>query len=197
MPCPARWCAGSASRSTWPSSILPVAGIAPISARSNVVLPAPLRPIRPHISPSLTLSDASRMIGTGPIETSRFATLSMAGLLDRSFEANAANQFLHLLIRQRLGRCAVGDHRAVVKRQYAVCETRNNLHVMHAEENRNFPTSQSRHRYFHKIEFFLNGNAAGRLIQEQQARPADHRHADIEQLGYALGSRRSNDFAIA
>src|SRR3974390_3707443 len=138
MPCPARWCAGSASRSTWPSSILPVAGIAPISARSNVVLPAPLRPIRPHTSPSLTLSDASRMIGTGPIETSRFATLSMAGLLDRSFEANAANQFLHLLIRQGLGRCAVGDHGAVVKREYAIGETCNNLHVMLDEENCNF-----------------------------------------------------------
>src|SRR3974390_3728143 len=125
MPCPARWCAGSARRSTWPSSIFPVAGIAPISARSNVVLPPPLRPIRPHISPSLTLSDASRMIGIEPIETSRFATLSIAGLLDRSFEAGAAVQFLHLWSRQSLGRCAVGDHGAIVKRQYAIGETRN------------------------------------------------------------------------
>src|SRR6516165_4442946 len=163
-PCRARWCTGSARRSTWPSS----------------VLPAPLRPIRPHISPSLTLSDASRMIGIEPIETSRFATLSIAGLLDRSFEADAADQLLHLWIRQRLGRCAVGDHGAVVKREYAIGETRNNLHVMLDEENCNFSTSQRRHCNFHKIEFFLDGNAAGRLIQKQQARPADHRHADIE-----------------
>ena len=48
---------------------MPLAGIAPISARMKVVLPAPLRPIRPHISPSSSVERASRTIGTGPIET--------------------------------------------------------------------------------------------------------------------------------
>ena len=77
MPNPTRRCGGRASKSTSPSLTLPVAGIAPIKARSKVVLPAPLRPIRPHISPSARSSDALRMTGTGPIETSRSETLSM------------------------------------------------------------------------------------------------------------------------
>src|ERR1039458_10043076 len=114
MPWPARRCAGNASRSTWPSSTLPVAGSAPINARSNVVLPAPLRPIRPHISPSLTLNETSRMIGIGPIETLRFATLSMAGPLASNPELGAADQLLHLAVIQRLGRRAVGDDGAVI-----------------------------------------------------------------------------------
>src|SRR3954469_14618550 len=120
MPCAARRCAGSASRSIFSNCTLPVAGIAPISARSSVVLPAPLRPIRPHMRPSSTLSEALRMIGIGPIETLRFSTLSMGA----AFDANAADQFLHQRIVERLMRATVGDHRAIVKGQHAVGEAR-------------------------------------------------------------------------
>src|SRR5687767_14159563 len=100
MPWPTRRCAGKVSRSIWPSSALPLAGIAPIRARRSVVLPAPLRPIRPHISPSRRSSDASRMIGTGPIATLRLVTLSMGGALTRA-HLGAADQDLHLLVGER------------------------------------------------------------------------------------------------
>src|SRR3974390_3535945 len=115
MPCPARRCAGSANRLTWSSSAFPVAGIAPISARKSVVLPAPLRPISPHISPSFTASEASRMIGIGPIETLRLATLSMAGAPGRGLDLDAANQLLNLRIIQRLGGRSVSYASSVVE----------------------------------------------------------------------------------
>src|SRR5919106_2328757 len=46
-------------------------------ARMKVVLPAPLRPIRPLISPSFIDSSTSCRIGTGPIRASTPLTLSM------------------------------------------------------------------------------------------------------------------------
>src|SRR6187431_1681072 len=114
MPNPTRRCGGRASKSTSPSLTLPVAGIAPIRARMKVVLPAPLRPIRPHISPSSSSSEASRMIGIGPIDTLSAETLSIGRRLLRGGALGAADQFLHTCIRQRHGGRAVGDHGAIV-----------------------------------------------------------------------------------
>src|SRR5215813_8417765 len=112
MPRLARRCAGKVSRSTWPNSALPRAGSAPISARIKVVFPAPLRPIKPHISPSFTAREASRIIGIDPIETLRFSILSMAR---PRLEPHAGDELLHPRIIQRLVRGAIGYHRAVVK----------------------------------------------------------------------------------
>src|SRR5688572_6987932 len=122
MPCATRRCGGSARRSIASSSALPLAGSAPIRARMKVVLPAPLRPIRPHISPSLSWSEASRMIGIGPIDTLSAETLSMGRGLRRGAALGAAYQFLHTCIRQRHGGRVVGDHGAIVERQYPVGE---------------------------------------------------------------------------
>src|SRR3569832_1171055 len=117
-----------------PSTALPLAGKAPISARSRVVLPAPLRPMSPHISPSFTTSDAPRTIGTGPMETDRSAMLSMR----RSARAHmhAGDQFLHFGIAKRGIRRTVGDHRAVIERQHAVGEVRDDVHNEHDEQHR-------------------------------------------------------------
>src|SRR5688572_31584346 len=95
--------------------------MAPISARSSVVLPAPLRPINPHISPVANASDALRMIGTTPIETSRPETLSMVG--DRlAGWPGSADEGLNARIRERHGRRPVGDDGAVVKGEHAIRE---------------------------------------------------------------------------
>src|ERR1035437_5863113 len=107
-----------------PRSTLPATGLAPSGARSNVVLPAPLRPMSPHISPSFAASEASRMIGLGPIETLRFDTLSMARPRRGGFQPHAADQLLHPRIVQRLGRCPVRDDGAVIARQHPFGETR-------------------------------------------------------------------------
>src|SRR3954465_9705083 len=98
-----------------PSSARPRAAMAPMRARSNVVLPAPLRPIRPHMSPSSTSSETLRRIGTGPIATLRFSTLSTgrprgAGVA----HLGAADEGLHPRIGEGRGGRAVGDDRAVV-----------------------------------------------------------------------------------
>src|SRR5215471_11166096 len=162
MPWLARRCAGNASRSTWPSSTLPRAGSAPISARINVVFPAPLRPIRPHISPSFTISEASRMIGIEPIETLRLSILSMAG---SGLEPNAGDQLLHPRIIERLMRRAVGDDRAIVESEDTVGKPRDNFHVMFNKQNRDLSCFERRHDDLHQVEFFLDRNAAGGLVE--------------------------------
>src|SRR5512139_626017 len=132
MPKPTRRCGGRASKSTSPSLTLPVAGIAPIKARSKVVLPAPLRPIRPHISPSARSSDALRMTGTGPIETSRSDTLSMG--MPLALRLGAADERLHPAVGERDRRRAVGDHRPVVECEHTVSEAGHDLHVVLDEQ---------------------------------------------------------------
>ena len=130
MPWLARRCAGNASRSTGPSSALPRAGSAPISARSKVVLPAPLRPIRPHISPSFMAREASRTIGIAPIDTLRFSILSMTG---SGLEPHAADEFLHPRIVERLMRGTIGDDSAIIEREDTIGEPHDNFHVVFDE----------------------------------------------------------------
>jgi hypothetical protein len=43
-------------------------------------------------------------------------------------------------------------------------------------------------------EFFLRRNAGGRLVQQQQFRPAHQRHGDVDQLAHA--ARQFRDRAI-
>src|SRR5258707_9071203 len=113
MPWPTRLCAGKAMRSTSSNAAVPVAGMAPISARNSVVLPAPLRPMRPHISPVSMARLAPRMIGIGPIETSRPDTLSTAAL-----PPGATDERLDPGIGERHRRRALGDHRAALEGQH-------------------------------------------------------------------------------
>src|SRR5262245_65201434 len=102
--------------------------MAPMSARNSVVLPAPLRPMRPHMSPSRTSSDTLRMIGTGPIDTVRSVTLSTGRL--PGARLGAADIGLHLRVAERRRGRPVGDHGAVVEGKHAVGEARHDLHVV-------------------------------------------------------------------
>src|SRR5437588_10119846 len=145
MPCAARRWAGRESRSTCPSIARPVAGTAPISPRRSVVLPAPLRPISPHISPSLSASAASRRIGTGPIATLRFATSSMGALrLWAEIEPGTDDQRLHLGVGEGRLRRAVGDDGAVVKRQHALGVAGDDGHVVLDEQDGDAPLLERR-----------------------------------------------------
>src|SRR5271154_2307352 len=149
MPWPTRPCAGSAMRSTSPKTAVPVAGIAPISARSSVVLPAPLRPMSPHISPVSMARLAPRMIGIGPIETSRPDTLSMAALPPRP---RPADEQLDPGIGEGDGRGPVGDHGAVVEGEHAVGIALDDLHVVLDEQHREPAAPQRRHYDLHDAE---------------------------------------------
>src|ERR1700716_2215319 len=174
MPNPTRRCGGSASKSTSSSLTLPVAGMAPIRARSKVVLPAPLRPIRPHISPSARSSDALRMTGTGPIETSRSETLSMG--MPFAVRLGAADEGLYPAIGERGGPRAVGNYRPIVEGEHTVGEPRHDLHIVFDEQHRQFPALQCRYDDIHHPEFLLDRNSAGRLVEQEDARRAPHRH---------------------
>src|SRR6202000_482541 len=99
-------------------------------ARNKVVLPAPLRPMSPHISPSSRAKEALRMIGIGPIDTLRLDTLSMGGSPSGDLDLRAADQRLYAGIGQRRRRCAIGDHGAIVKCQHAIGKTLHDLHVV-------------------------------------------------------------------
>src|SRR5882724_4615579 len=115
----------------WPSSALPVADKMPIRARKTVVLPAPLRPMRAHISPSPRSNVASRMTGTRPIETPRPATLSMdRAPLQTRLGLGAADECLNLRIGKHGRGRSVGDHRTVVEGEHAVGEARHDFHVV-------------------------------------------------------------------
>src|SRR5882762_1660728 len=139
MPCATRRCGASASRSTSPSIALPLAGNAPMRARRNVVLPAPLRPMRPHIWPSSSASEASRTIGTGPIATLSPATLSIGRLGDR-LGLGAADEGPHPRIGERHGGRAVRDHGAVIEGEHALGEAADDLHVVLDEHDRDLAT---------------------------------------------------------
>src|ERR1700730_18190024 len=135
MPCNARRCGGKVNKSIGPSSARPLAGMAPMMARNNVVFPAPLRPISPHISPSSSANEAARMIGTGPIDTLRLDTLNIGDSACGAVQPGTADQCLNAGIRQRCGRRPVGDHGAVVKCQHTLGEALDDLHVMLDEQH--------------------------------------------------------------
>src|SRR5262245_17944485 len=127
--------------------------MAPMRARSSVVLPAPLRPMSPHMSPSSTESETLRRIGTGPIATLRSDTLSMA--LPAAY-LGAADEGLHALVGQRRGGRAVGDHGAVVEGEHPVGEPCHDLHVVLHEQDRDTAGAQRRHDHVHDAELLLD-----------------------------------------
>src|SRR5437764_3826022 len=95
----------------------------PMSARKSVVLPAPLRPMSPHISPSLTSREALRTTGTGPMATSRLLILSMDGGLGAR-RLRPAYEVLHARIRERLRRRPISNYGPIVEREHAIREAR-------------------------------------------------------------------------
>src|SRR5262245_25876662 len=131
MPRAARRCAGNVNKSVESSSALPLAGSAPIRARSRVVLPAPLRPIRPHISPSSSASEALRTTGTAPMSTLRPDTLSMNNLSGRNTDWHGtADQGLHHRVGECLRRRPIRDHGAIMERKHALGKARDDLHIV-------------------------------------------------------------------
>src|SRR5213594_1234801 len=171
------------------SSALPVAGTAPINARRNVVLPAPLRPMRPHISPSRRSIAALRTIWICPIETPRSTTLSMSRTHARS-GIGSADERLNLRIGERDRRWSVRNDSAVVEGEHAVSKAGYDLHVVLDEQDGDLSAPQRRHHNIHDRKFFLDRNAAGRLIEQKQAGRAAYRHGNIEQLACSLRQHR-------
>src|SRR6185437_16270279 len=151
MPCATRRCGSSFNRSTSPSLAMPLAGMAPMMERKSVVFPEPLRPIMPQKSPSSSANEALRMIGTGPIDTLRSVTLNI-GEATPGIRPGTADQRLNALVGQRGGRRAVGDHGAVIKRQHALGEALDDLHVVLDEKHGDLAVAQCGHDDLHQVE---------------------------------------------
>src|SRR5215510_12708348 len=195
MPSPTRRCAGSASKSMRPSSALPVAGTAPINARNRVVLPAPLRPMRPHISPSGRSIATLRTIWICPIETPRSTTLSISDAPAQA-GAGSADQGLNLWIGERDRRRPVRNDSAIVEGEHAVGKAGYDLHVLFDEQDGDLSAPQRRHHHIHDCKFLLDGNAAGLLIEQKQAGRAAYRHRNVEQLARPLRQHRGRGVAV-
>src|SRR5690349_14302505 len=95
----------------------------------SVVLPAPLRPIKPIIAWLGTESETPRRICTALIATLRLVSSSMRGL------QAADDVAAHLRIGERDLRFRVGDDAAVVEREHALGEAAHDFHVVLDEEH--------------------------------------------------------------
>src|SRR5436305_12355070 len=126
MPRRARPWVGTLLRSASPKEICPSeAWRRPITLFISVVLPAPLRPIRPTMAPAGTSSDTPRRICTAEMETLRLCSLSTL----------AHHVALYFRVGQRDRRRRVGDDAAVVEGEHALREAAQHFHVVLAEQD--------------------------------------------------------------
>src|SRR3954467_14858763 len=98
----------------------------PMMVFIRVVLPAPLRPMRPVIDPGVSSSDTSRRMCTAAIDTFRFVTLSTV----------ARHVAAHVLVGERGLRRRVGDDAPIVEGEHALRKAAHHLHVVLDEEHR-------------------------------------------------------------
>src|SRR5512134_3550185 len=116
MPMRVRFHVGEASRSAPSKLIAPLETLRiPMMLFMSVVLPAPLRPMRPAMVPVGSSSDTRRRICTDWIATSTLSSLSTRpGLLVQAVQLAADHEALHLGIVERHLRRGVGDDAPVV-----------------------------------------------------------------------------------
>src|SRR5687767_11990799 len=106
MPSRARAWLGTAARSaSWKRTLPPPGLRIPMMVFMSVVLPAPLRPMRPIIEPVGKSKETPRRICTAAIDTLRFSTLSTL----------ADDVAFHIHIGEGLRGRRVGDDAAVVE----------------------------------------------------------------------------------
>src|ERR687892_2342993 len=127
MPSDTRRCVGTPARAAPSKSMVPEPWrSSPMMVRISVVLPAPLRPMRPANSPAPTCKLTLRRMPTGPIETEMPSSRSMR------FPNHVAAHFGCV---QHLRGRTIGNHAAVVERDHAARVARHDLHVVLDEEH--------------------------------------------------------------
>src|SRR4029079_1924713 len=170
MPRCARWCVWMLRKSRPSKVSAPLPGLRmPMMVFMSVVLPAPLRPMRPVIEPGARSRDTSRRTCTAAMDTLRRWTLSMT----------ARDIAAHILVGERGLRRRIGDDAAVVEGKYALREPAHDLHVvLHEEHCRALGADRVQH-HLHDAELLLRRDAAGRLVPPQDARPCAHCGRDV------------------
>src|ERR1700688_2730350 len=136
MPLRARWWTGIFPSGELSKLMLPWrGGRMPITERIYVVLPAPLRPIRPTNFPVGTSIFTPRRMPTDAIETSRPSMRSMMSPC-RGEMRFAGNVFADFDIAEHYGRQAVGNNATFVEGQHALGIAGDDFHVVFDEQHR-------------------------------------------------------------
>src|SRR2546427_727533 len=178
MPIRARRYGAIGRSATPPSVIVPArAGSAPTIARTSVVLPAPFRPMTPQRSPVGTWSDTAGRIGVAPMLTSRRWTSSTPA---------PRHVLAHARVAEDVGGRAVGQDAALVEREHAPAVALDDVDVVLDEDDGGLPLGERGHDDVHHGELLLGGDAAGRLVEEEQRGLARRGHRDVEELPHAL-----------
>src|SRR4051812_38821676 len=187
MPRRARPWVGTLLRSASSKEIFPSeASRRPITLFISVLLPAPLRPMRPTMAPEGTSSDTPRRICTAEMETLRFSTLSTL----------AYDVALYFRVGQRDRRRRIGDDAAVIEGEHALREAAHHLHVVLDEKDGRAFGAHRREDHLHDAELLAARDAARGLVEQQDARLRDHRQRDVKQLAHAAGQHLRIAIAI-
>src|SRR5262245_14479852 len=176
-----------AARSTPSNSSVPrLLRASPMMARSVVVLPTPLRPSSAAHSPAFTSRLTPCRMCSLPIWTWTSSSLSMGGLFDVILILVATEVGLaHALVVGDLSRGAGHQDRALRHHGDVVGDPEHDLHVVFDDDD------VDRTGEFADLANCALGlgraHAAGRFVEQQQARLRDHSHADFEQGDVAVG----------
>src|SRR4029453_7848137 len=137
MPSRVRACGGMrVSTSPSNSMVPPRAGRRPMMPRMSVVLPAPLRPMRPAIMPLGSSSATSRRMLTDPIDTSSPLILSIGVVRFSCQDLGAAGHIAaNLLVGEHRGGQTIGENTALVECHDALRVTAHDVHVVLDEQH--------------------------------------------------------------
>src|SRR5450432_76985 len=190
----------------WPSMRVPARRTSPRvrimlqTARSSVVLPAPLAPRIAVMPPSATAKSMPCRTSVGPYcATSRRTSSSGSGPSLIGQPPRYALRYspwerpggscgdpevgaYDLGVGLHLGRRAVGDLLAEVERDDAVGDAHHHVHVMLDEEHRQAELGADAAQEHHQRLDFLVIEAAGRLVEQQQLGLARERAAELDAL---------------
>src|SRR5690606_8143233 len=160
MPSSARRCAGRLARSSPANSTRPLLqGSMPITVRSSVVLPAPLRPTRATVSPASTLAVTPRSTEMPAMLT---VTLSNSSMSASDHVAN------HFGIRQDLLRRPVGGDPPGDPCGQSRGIPTHDVDVVLDEDAGDPSFGQGAHQGVHDLVLFLARHPARGLVHDQQ-----------------------------
>src|SRR5215218_3168150 len=155
----------------------------PHTARSVVVFPAPFAPRRATTSPSSTVRETPCSAVIGPYRALTSRSSSSGTLLPEV-------GLDHLRVGAHLGGRALGDLPSEIENVDAVADRHDERHVVLHQEDRQLEVLlQAPERALQLLDLFVV-EAAGRLVQEQQARPRDERARQLDALQSPEGKPR-------
>src|SRR5258708_33342623 len=145
-----------------------------------VVFPAPLRPIRQTISPLATSILMSCSTWLALYQALRFSTCSIRSVLPL-----AKIDPLYRFVLANLRRCSLRKELAVMQHQDAVTDAHDQFHLV-LDQNDGALTGEFHDQVHHPPGFF-RAHSGGRLVKQQQPRPAGERPPGCKRALLAMG----------